>query len=191
MRQGEKKSRTRTKQPQCKKKISKCSKYRIKSSRGFQRRNPLGWENQGGLRRSQESFRKMLAFQRTSFVGSTTFFTSASVCDLHNSGVGWLEHSCGSQVHSHEDSGPSGLCPHVTPMTLVNSLTWSTCVGRGPGRRGCWAKSKTDLIKSPSYVIVVKFRRGELPAPVHFPSILPTPPCYEPATRATPAYWGY
>lgn len=75
----------------------------------------------------------MLAFQRTSFFGSTTFFTSASVCDLHSSGVGRLEHSPGSQVHSHEGSfsGPSGLCPHVTPMTLVNSLTWATCVLEG------------------------------------------------------------
>lgn len=189
MRQREKKSGTRTKQSQCKKKISKYSWYRIKCSRGFQRRNPLGWENQGGLHRGQESFWKMLAFQRTSFVGSTTFFTSASVCDLHSSGVGWLEHSPGSQVHSHEDSGPSGLCPHVTPMTGELSYLVNMCVGRGPGRRGCWAKSKTDLIKSPSYV--VKFRWGELPGPVHFPSILPTPPCYEPPTKATPAHWGY
>lgn len=53
------------------------------------------------------------------------------MCDLHSSGVGRLEHSPGSQVHSYEDSGPSGICPHFTPMTLVNSLTWSICVLEG------------------------------------------------------------
>lgn len=50
----------------------------------------------------------------------------------------WLGHSLGFQVHSYEDpSGPSVLCPHIVPMTVVNLLTWSTCIwGGGEAEEG-------------------------------------------------------
>lgn len=155
------------------------------------RETPWGWENQGGLHRGQESFSEWCClYKETSFVGSTTFLTPASVCGLHSSAVGWLEHSPGSQVSSHEDSGPSGLCPHVIPMTLVNSLTWSTCALEG-GQAEEGVERRVKQIWSIITLICRKTQARRAARPSTFPSILPTPPCHEPSTEATPAHWGY
>lgn len=102
----------------------------------------------------------------------------------------WLEHSPRSQVDSHEDSASWGLCPHVILMTLVNSLTWSTCVGRGRAEEGVEHRFKTQIWSNHFLAHVVKFRLGELPGPTLFSSLQPTNACHEPSTEAIPAPWG-
>lgn len=114
------------------KKLQSVISTTLSAPEDFRGETSWDWENQGGHHGGQDSFSEWCClYKETSFVGSTTFLTPASVCGLHSSAVGWLEHSPGSQVSSHEDSGPFGLCPHVIPMTLVNSLTWSTCALEG------------------------------------------------------------
>lgn len=61
---------------------------------------------------------------------------------------------CGSQVDSHEGSGPLGLCPCITPMTLVNSLTWSPYM-LGGGRAEVGVESRVKY-KSDCVILVLK-----------------------------------
>lgn len=65
---------------------------KLSAPENFKGEISLGWENQGGLQGGLESSSECCWLSKeTSFVGSTTFLTSASVRDLHSAGVDrWL-----------------------------------------------------------------------------------------------------